>query len=142
MFDQVMDNYRKAVESTMQLQRELLRQWTGPWPMVPGAEGFKLPGFDEADGLRKKYGQGLTEMLNRHRESLDAQYKAGIKTIEEAFRLNEAKDPQQLRKLVEELWRQSFDCLKTVVETQMKDVQAATEKWLDTAGKVVAKTKV
>ena len=69
-------------------------------------------------------------MLNKHRETLDAQYRAGIRTIEDAFRVGEAKDPEQFRKLTEELWRHSFECLKTVAEAQMRDFQAAMQKWL------------
>ena len=95
--------------------------------------GSALPGgalLEQLSAAQKKWGETVTEMLNKHRETLDAQYKAGIRTIEDAFKVGEAKDPQQFRRLTEELWKQSFECLKTVAESQMRDVQAAMQKVL------------
>src|SRR5262249_36793480 len=133
MFDVILDNYRKAAESTMKLQQDMLRNWTTQWPQMFGAQGFGFPVFgsspsgsalpggawlEQMSAFQKKWGETVTEMLNKHRETLDAQYRAGIHTIEEAFKVGEAKDPQQFRRLTEELWRQSFECLKTVAESQ------------------------
>jgi hypothetical protein len=70
-------------------------------------------------------------MLDKHREALDAQYKAGIKTIEDAFKVAEAKDPEHFRKLSEELWKHSFDALKKVVEDQSREFQGAMTKWFE-----------
>ena len=84
---------------------------------------------------QKKLGETITDMLNKHRETLDAEYRAGIRTIEDAFRVGEAKDPEQFRKLTEELWRQSYECLKGLAEAQMRDVQAVMQKWFELASK-------
>jgi hypothetical protein len=157
MFDVILDNYRKAAESTMKLQQDMLRNWTMQWPQMFGAHGFgfpmlggsssgsTLPGAEWPEQMRafqKKWGETITEMLNKHRETLDAQYRAGIRTIENAFKVGEAEDPEQFRRLTEELWRQSFDCLKTVAETQMRDVQSAMQKWYEVASKTAAGVKV
>ena len=83
----------------------------------------------------RKRSETITDLLNKHREALDSQYRAGIRTIEEAFRVGEAKDPGQFRKLTEELWRQSFDSLKTAAESQVREFQAAMEKWVEGASK-------
>jgi hypothetical protein len=154
MFDVILENYRKATESTMKLQQDMLRSWTGqmfggqsfglPFAGTP-LSGTSLPGsawLEHLSAAQKKWGETVTEMLNKHRESLDAQYRAGIKTIEDAFKVGEAKDPQQFRRLTEELWRQSFECLKTVAESQLRDVQSAMQKWYDTASKTAAGMKV
>src|SRR3954453_23087442 len=112
MFDQILESYRQAAESTMQLQQLMLRNWTQQWP---GAFGIPTPTAawtEKAHAAQRKWAETVTDMLTKHRETLDAQYRAGIRTIEDAFRLGEAKDPEQYRKLVEELWRQSFECLK------------------------------
>ena len=109
MFDMILENYRKATESTMKLQQDMLRNWTMQWPQMFGAQtfGFPLtggpdrwhprcrepPGSSSSSDAQKKWAETVTEMLNKHRESLDAQYKAGIRTIEEAFKVGEAKDP-------------------------------------------------
>ena len=140
MFDQILDTYRRAAESTMQLQQMMLQNWTSQLPsaFLHGIPGMPNPAgawLEQVHAAQKKWADSVTEMLNRHRESLDTQYRAGIRTIQDAFRVGEAKDPEQFRRLTEELWRQSFDCLKTVVESQMKDVQAATTKWVEAATK-------
>lgn len=143
MFEQMMDTYRKATESTLKAQQDMLRQWTKQW--TPTAGGF--PGIamgagwtDSAEAFRKKWAEGVADVLNKHRENLDAQYRSGIRNIEEAFRLGEAKDPEQLRKLTEELWRQSFECLRSVVEAQLRDFQAVAEKGFEAASKGMAAT--
>ena len=157
-FDIILENYRKATESTLKLQQDMLRNWTAQWPQAFGAQMFGLPTvtgqvapsaipgpatwLEQMSAAQKKWGETVTEMLNKHRESLDTQYKAGIRTIEEAFKVSEAKDPAQFRRLAEELWRQSFDCLKTVAESQMRDVQAAMQKWYEVASKTAAGLKV
>ena len=107
--------------------------------------GSAMPGaalLEQFSAAQKKWAETVTEMLNKHREILDAQYKAGIKTIEDAFKVGEAKDPQQFRRLTEELWKQSFECLKTVAESQMRDVQSAMQKWYETASKTASGMKV
>ncbi|MFO0890584.1 MAG: hypothetical protein U0790_15750 [Isosphaeraceae bacterium] len=156
MFDMILENYRKAAESTMKVQQDMLRNWTMQWPQMFGSQSFNfpLPGgasnsampgaawLEQFSEAQRKWGESVTEMLNKHRESLDAQYKAGIRTIEDAFKVTEAKDPQQFRRLTEELWKHSFECLKSVAESQMKDVQAAMQKWYEVASKAATNMKV
>ena len=43
MFDMILENYRKATESTMKLQQDVLRTWTMQWPQMFGAQTFGLP---------------------------------------------------------------------------------------------------
>jgi len=149
MFDQILDTYRRAAESTMQFQQTMLRNWIQQqWPPMFGVPNFPNPGnffpnpmsaftnpgtawLDQAHDVQTKWGETVTGMLNKHRESLDAQYRAGIKTIEDVFRLGEAKDPEQLRKLTEELWKHSFEALKSVTEDQTRELQTAMQKWLE-----------
>lgn len=140
MYDQMLENFRKAAESTLQLQQEMFRSWTQQWhQQVPAAlSGLNPAASGAADGARaaqKRLGETVTDLLTRHRETLDAQYRAGIRTIEDAFKVGEARDPEQFRKLVEALWRQSFDCLKNVAESQVRDTQAALEKVFDVVAK-------
>jgi hypothetical protein len=150
MFDMILDNYRKATESTMKLQQDMLRNFAMQWPQMYGAQMFGLPltgssipsgampgaaWLEQLSAAQKKWADTVTEMLTKHRETLDSQYKAGIRTIEDAFKVGEAKDPQQFRRLTEELWKQSFECLNSVVESQMRDVQAAMQKFYEVASK-------
>ena len=135
MFDQILDNYRKAAESTIQFQQEMLRNWTQQWPQMSGVSKPAAAGTEQVQAARKKWSETITDMLNKHREALDSQYRAGIRTIEDAFRVGEAKDPVHFRKLTEELWRSSFDCLKTAMEAQLRDFHAAAEKAFEAVSK-------
>jgi len=133
MFDQILDTYRKAAESTMQFQQIMMRNWTQQWPQMPGL-GLPNPGaawMEQAHTAQKKWGETVVGMLDKHRESLDAQYRAGIRIIDDAFRTGEAKDPEQFRRLTEELWRHSFEALKAVTEDQIRECQSATKKWFE-----------
>jgi type II secretory pathway pseudopilin PulG len=142
MYDQMLENFRKAAESTLQLQQEMFRSWAQQWhQQVPGTlAGLNPANGAGADGVRavqKKLSETVTDLLTKHRETLDAQYRAGIRTIEDAFKVGDARDPEQFRRLTEALWRQSFDCLKNVAESQVRDTQAAFEKMFDVVAKAV-----
>jgi len=142
MFDQVLDNFRKANESTIQLQQEMFRQWSRLWAQAPGVSKtatvpFADPGawVEQFHEFQKYSAKSVTELLKKHKETLDAQYESGVQAIEDAFRVADAKDPAQYRRLTEELWRHSFDCLKTVVEDQMRGFQTISEAFSEAASK-------
>jgi len=146
VFDQILDNFRKATESTIQLQQEMTRQWFQQWASIPGLPnpGNKFGTTAAAAPIAsapKQASEVVTELLNKHLKTLDAQYQAGIRTIEDAFRVLEAKDLEQFRKLTEELWRQSFNSLKSVIESQLRDFQSATEKGIEAVSKGMPSTK-
>jgi hypothetical protein len=133
MFDQVFDSFRRATETTLQAQQDLFRQWMSQWPMFPMAPGEAAGGTVNEDvrNLKKQWTDSVTALLTKHCETLDSQYRAGIKTFEEALRTAEAKNPEEFRRLTEELWRKSFEVLKQTIENQIHDFQAAIEKWTE-----------
>lgn len=132
MYNQILDSYRQAAESTMQLQQSMLRNWAQQWPQMVGTGGGPGPAWlEQAQAAQKKWSESVTAMLNKHRELLDSQYKTGIKLIEESFRVGEAKDPEQLRRLVEELWKHGLQSLKTVTEEQMREFQSVMQSWME-----------
>jgi len=141
MFDQILQNYRTATETTMQFQQMVLRSWTQQWPQAFGMSIPTASWPDQARNVQKKLTETTTDLLNKHRESLDAQYRAGIRAIENAFRVGEAKDPEQFRKLTEELWRQSYECLKNLAESQMRDLQTLMQKSFELASQGAAAVK-
>jgi hypothetical protein len=145
MFEQMLNTYRSAAESTLQLQQMMLRNWTQQWPQVFSLTGVQNPGtawMEQAQAMQKKWAETITAMLEKHRETLDHQYKAGIKTIEDSFKLGQAKDPEQFMRLTEELWKHSFEALKTVTEEQMKQFQDAMQKWFELASQGSRSMKV
>src|SRR5262249_55483124 len=138
---QILENYRQAAESTMQFQQSMLRNCSTQWPNLLGIASPTAVLTEQAHAARRKWADTITEMLNKHRETLDAQYRAGIKTIEDAFRVGEAKDPAQFRRLTEELWKQTFECLKTVSEAQLRDVQTTVQKVFEAAAQGASAVK-
>jgi len=134
MLDQVLDNFRKASETTMQMQQEMLKKWMGQWPTAnPSTPGAAW--VEQAQSFQKRWLESVTEVMNKHREKLDSQYKAGIAAIEDAFRATEAKSPEEYRRMTEELWKKSFESLKGSAESQIHDFQMAIEKWFEMATK-------
>ncbi len=132
MFEQVFDNFRKASETTLQAQQDLFHQWMSQWPMIPmesTAAGNKVAVNEQARSFQKQWTDTATALMTKHCEALDAQYRAGIRTIEAALRTSEAKSPEEFRRLTEELWRKSFEVLKQTIENQIRDFQIAVEKW-------------
>ena len=64
---------------------------------------------DGGRGAQRRWLELGVEMLNKHRETLDAAYKSGIELIEQTFHVAEAKSTDDYRHMIEELWRKLFD---------------------------------
>jgi hypothetical protein len=132
MFDQVLENFRKASESTLQMQQEVFKQWTSQWSAAaPTVAGTPAALSEQGQTFQKRWFETVTDLMNRHRESLDAQYRAGIKVLEETSKVADAKSPDDYRRLTEELWRKGFENFKSSTETQIRDFQAAVQKWFE-----------
>ena len=181
MVDKILENYSKAVESTLKLQQEMLRNWTmqlSPFgtqvfePPLTGTstgdrEGSRvqqdqtqafappLTGtstsasatpaaawLEQLSAAQRKCAEAVADMLKRHQETLDEEYRAGIRAIDDAFRVGEARNPEQFQRLSEELWRRNCEVLKTAVASQMHDVQSVMQKWYEAACLGAAGTKV
>ena len=172
MVDKILENYSKAVESTLKLQQEMLRNWTMQWspfgtqvfelPMTgtstsasatpaasasatPAASATETPAaawLEQLSTAQRKCAEAVADMLKRHQETLDEEYRAGIRAIDDAFRVGEAKNPEQFQRLSEELWRRNCEILKTAVASQMHDVQSVMQKWYEAACLGAAGTKV
>ena len=148
MFDMILDNYRKATESTMKLQQEMLRNWTTQWPQMFGLPnvGHAFSGHDDAwRRVAREVRRGPEEVgRDGHRDAEQASRDArcpvqgGNSNHRGRVQGGRGQGPQQFRRLTEELWKQSFECFNTVVESQMRDVQAAMQKCYEVASKSAA----
>jgi hypothetical protein len=127
MFEQVFDNLRAATEANMQMQQELFKKWVGMWPGAPAAAG----GGEPFVKFQKKWMEFLAETIKKQRETMEGQFNAGLKTIEEAFRVAEIKDPGELRDKTIELWQKMFEFQRQAYEVQMRDFQAAAVRWTE-----------
>lgn len=128
MFEQAYDEFRKAAESTVQYQQEMFKKWMNVWP---GNNPSPFVMNESAQKFQKRWCETVGEMLKKQRESLDQQYEAGLKSLEQAFEIGGAKNPEEFRTAMMELWKKNFECLRGVTETQLKQFQAALEKWTE-----------
>ena len=160
MVDKILENYSKAVESTLKLQQEMLRNWTmqmtgastsasatpaASASATPAASATETPAaawLEQLSTAQRKCAEVVADMLKRHQETLDEEYRAGIRAIDDAFRLGEARNPEQFQRLSEELWRRNCEVLKTAVASQMHDVQSVMQKWYEAVRLGAAGTKV
>jgi hypothetical protein len=126
MFEQLVEGVRKASESSLQLQQELLRSWTRQWSAAPG--GAAVPGAEWSRGAQKRWVELVVEMLHKHREAMDSTYKAAIQIVEQAALVGDARNAEDFRRTVEELWRKLFDVQKEQAESRFRDFQSLVQK--------------
>jgi len=127
--DQMFESFRKASESSMQMQQEMVNQWTHQWGSVPlNAAGVSAEWMQK---LQKRWIEFSTESLNTHRQSLDSMYRSAIQVLEQAFRLSESKTPDDYRRTIEELRQKLFETFKNQSESQLHEIQKSAEKWFD-----------
>jgi hypothetical protein len=132
MFDEAIKNLRTASEGTIQFQQDLFKKWISLWTPPAPAEAFS------PTAVQKKWVEIVGELIKKHRETLEAQFGAGLKNIEEAFRLAEAKDAGELRAKTIELWQKAFEGQRQLYETQLRDFLAVAAKWSELATKGAA----
>jgi len=134
MFEQAFENLRKATDASIQMQQEMFKKWMGMWPVAPPTGA----GMAEPLKLQKKWAETAGEIFKKQRETMEAQFSTGLRNIEEAFRLTEAKDPEEFRAKTIELWQKSFECLRQAFEAQFRDFQAMMTKWTEVVTKGAA----
>ncbi len=135
MFEQVFENLKKATEVGLQMQQETFKRCIGVWPGFPTGPA-NIP--EQAQKFQKKWAEFYEEILKKQRETLAAQFQAGLKNIDEAFRLAETKDPTELRAKTVELWQKVFESLRQAFETQVRDFQAIAGRFTELATKGAA----
>ena len=137
MLDQILDTFRKASESSLRMQQDVLKtltqQWTSPFTSVPGA----TLGGENVTAFQKRLVAASLEMLKKHREALDAAYASGIQLFEQASRVADVKSPEEFRKVSEELWRKLTETYRTESEARVRDVQ----KWMEESFQATQKPK-
>jgi hypothetical protein len=134
MFDQVFESLRKATEASIQVQQDLFKKWVSLWPGMPGVPGMPVApaaGAEPYIKFQKKWAEFVAEVVKKQRETLEAHFSAGLRNIEEAFRLTDAKSPEEWRAKTVELWQKSFECIRQMYETQVRDLQAVVAKWTE-----------
>jgi hypothetical protein len=128
MFELVFENLKKATEISLQMQQEAFRKCVGLWPGAPIAAGTFA---GQAQAFQKKWAEFYEEVLKKQREALAAQFQAGLKQIEEGFRLAESRDPADVRAKTMELWQKVFETIHQSFEAQTRGFQAHAARWIE-----------
>jgi hypothetical protein len=128
LFEEVFDNLRKTAEANLEMQQELFRKWTANWTGFPQPQNAWV---ERAQRLQKDWAKTVKEVLVKHREVLDEQYRLALDSLEEAFRVVQSTDPQEFAKRCEVLCRKTIEVMRDTTELQAKEIQEAFAKWID-----------
>jgi len=128
MFEPVFESFKKVTETTLKMQQEMYEKWVSLWPGMKPTQGALA---EPVQKFQKKWAEFYEEMLKRQRETLETQFKTGLKNIEEAFRLAEAKNPDELRTKTTELWQKVFETLRHSYESQLREFQNIAARWTE-----------
>ncbi len=126
VFEEVFDNVRKAAETNLKMQQEMFRQWTTLWPGLPTPQSIWI---DKVREFQKQWTTTVSDLARKHRDVLDREYQAALESLDEALRVTESKNPEELRKRTEQLCRKTLDCVREISEAQMGEFQDAVRKW-------------
>jgi hypothetical protein len=132
VFEQAFDSLRKAAEANLEMQQELFRQWGANWPGFPQPQNAWV---EKAQKFQKEWAKTVKELLSKHREILDEQYRLALESLDEAFRVGQSSDPQEYAKRCEALCKKSLEVMRDAGELQVKEAQDALNKWIGLAVK-------
>jgi hypothetical protein len=122
MFDLLIESFRKASESSMQVPMDMIKNLTQQLPSASGA------GMEWSKTFQKRWAEFTLESLNKQRESLDSTYRTGIQLIEQTLRISDVKSSAEYQKIVEQLWQKLLDVFKEQSESQVRDLQTWAAK--------------
>jgi hypothetical protein len=132
VFEQAFDSLRKTAEANLEMQQELFRQWGANWPGVPQPQNAWV---ERAQKFQKEWAKTVKDVLSKHREILDEQYRLALESLDEAFRVAQSSDPQEYAKRCETLCKKSLELMRDAGELQVKEAQEAISKWVSLAVK-------
>lgn len=135
VYEQVFDNARKAAESSLRMQQDMLRQWGMMWPGLPTPQAAWA---DKVREFQQQWANTISDLARKHRDTLDRQYQAALESLEDALRVSKSSDPEEFRRRAESLCRKTLDCMREISETQMKELQEAMSRWSELATKSVS----
>lgn len=132
VYEEVLDNMKKAAEANLKMQQDVFQQWTKMWPGFPSPQAMWI---DKMRDFQRQWANTVSDLARKHRDTFDRQYQAALESLEEALRLGETSNPEEFRQRTEQLCRKTLDCMREVSEAQMNEFQEAMNKWSELATK-------
>src|SRR5260370_15721668 len=105
----------------------MFKKWAGPGPLVPP---FPVV-IGEPVKFQKKCVEIVGDMIKTQCKSVEAQFDAGLKNIEEVFHLTEVKNSEELCAKTADIWQKAFESVRQTCEAQVRDFQGALVKWTE-----------
>ena len=132
VFEEVFQNIRKAAETSLKMQQEMLSQWSVLWPGMPTPQSAWL---NQVQQFRSKFMSTVSDLARKHGDVVDRQYKAALESLDAALEATEASTPEEVRRKTEHLCRKTLDCMREMTESQIREFQEAITKWTDLLAK-------
>lgn len=149
MFVEMFDTFRKATEAAVQMQQEMVKPWLANGPAaravatLPTAEALPeaVEGMvEQVQGFQKEWAGAMTDLLEKQRELVDAQFELGIQVWKDAVQVALARDPEQFRKSTETFWKASVEGVVGLARTQNGEYQELAEKFTALLNKPMAES--
>ena len=131
MFMPVLESMGKISAATAEMQQELFKKWFSLFPTFPAGPTFLAAWGDQMQRFQKRWAEVSGDLIRRQREVIEAQFKVGQQNIEKAFSVSEAKTPEELRARTIEFWQKCIESVRQTSEAQLREFQAAVEKWFE-----------
>jgi hypothetical protein len=125
MLDTLLDGFRKATESTLQIQQDFMRQVAQQWMSSAGTK--HTGAMDWAKALNKRWETQILETLTQSRVMMDAVYRSSIEITQKMFRLTDARSPDDFRRVVEELGRRLYEISREQSTRQLNEARRWAE---------------
>jgi hypothetical protein len=129
-FERTFENVRKAAESAIKMQQDMVDQWTKMWPAMAQSKDDWAARMHK---FQKEWTGAVANLTRKQRELWEEQLRAGMESLADTCRLASSKDPAELREGFESQFRKTMDIIKTTSETQIRYFQEAMQKWIELA---------
>jgi hypothetical protein len=81
--------------------------------------------------FQERWAEAVGEWVKMQCQALEAQCSAGLKNIEDTFRLAQAKDFEELRCKANEMWQRTVNCPWQAWEAQIRCFQTVVSKMIE-----------
>src|SRR4051794_7721332 len=95
VFEEVFQNIRKATETSLKMQQEMLSQWLILWPGMPTPQTAWLSQIQQ---FRSKFMSTISDLARKHGDVIDRQYKAALESLDAALEATESSTPEEARR--------------------------------------------
>jgi hypothetical protein len=136
VYEQVLDNIKKATESSVKMQQDALQQWSALWPGFPGMPSAQSVWVDKMLEFQRQWSNSISDLAHKHRNTVDRQYQAALESLDEALRVGESSTPEEYRRRTEQFCRKALECMREASEAQIKEYQEAMSKLTELVAKV------